>query len=156
VAIGTEDSDARHMVSMLDQLGVAASFPINSTDDLFSEHQAQLDTASILPYPVLVDGRNYTGHRPDLEKDSHLWSYVERFFRPQLMAHPDALVVPLGDTVARAVERLGAGLDHASRYFLNGFPHPSGANGHRKSHFAARYDELCGIVKKWSETRSKT
>jgi len=36
-----------------------------------------------------------------------------------------------------------------NNFILNGFPHPSGANGHRAKQFENNKKEMQSIIKKW-------
>jgi len=57
------------------------------------------------------------------------------------------LIIPLGivaEQVIREVENM------YSFTYLSGFPHPSGANGHRIKQFKRNYEQLKSTIKNWS------
>lgn len=58
---------------------------------------------------------------------------------------PEAMVIPLGKQAGLAVDLAGA----SPRRILRGFPHPSGANGHRLRHYITQRDQLQQSVRKW-------
>lgn len=134
-----------NLTGMLDDIGVARTLGVASTADLFTTHQHWLDTGSVLPYPIFVNGRNYTGHAPRLSADLWIWEYT-KLFQHHLAMLDDLLIVPLGETVSRVIRFIAPETTHC----LFGFPHPSGANGHRRSQFAERRSELKRIVSAWS------
>jgi hypothetical protein len=57
--------------------------------------------------------------------------YVEAMLSEELARTPEALGVPLGKRVDEALSWLVAREAVDSARILSGFPHPSGANGHR-------------------------
>ena len=74
---------------------------------------------------------------------------LEDILSPELAMVPDALIVPLGNATSECLGYLSsAGLLKSSRC-LFGFPHPSGANGHRKSQFEAEKHRLRSQLKSW-------
>ena len=83
--------------------------------------------------------RNYTGHSPSADRSQLLKRIVRTKLAPELATTADALIVPMGTAVSGLLESL-ADVDPAR--CLIGFPHPSGANGHAASQFAARRDAL--------------
>jgi hypothetical protein len=143
-----------NLVRMLDQLGLPDVLEIHSSAELFGVRDNLVHTTSALRYPVFVNGENYTGYTPAILKHPQLKSYVDTLLVEELRAASSALVVPLGKAVSRVLEYLVyAGLLEAERCLLN-FPHPSGANGHRKRHFEANKAALRGTVMRWYETSS--
>jgi hypothetical protein len=64
---------------------------------------------------------------------------VEEVLVPELATTTDALIVPLGTAVSGLLQSVR---DVDPTRCLFGFPHPSGANGHAASQFAARRDAL--------------
>lgn len=139
-----------NLVAMLDELGVQAMLGIASTSDLFSDHANLLHSTSALRYPVFKNGENYTGYSPEPTRHPVLTWMLERVLAPELAQVPNALIVPLGGSVERVLEYLTErGLLSEARW-LRGFPHPSGANGHRKSLFAKHRMKLAEAVRDWS------
>jgi hypothetical protein len=128
----------------LDKLGIADRLGIGSTTQLFEDsHSHLLHSTSLVRFPVFVGaGRsNYSGHNPR-PSASPLLSYVARnILAREIQELPQALIVPLG----RAV---GDGLAHLSTplHSLEGFPHPSGANGHGPAQFERNVGEMTDVV----------
>ena len=60
---------------------------------------------SLIPYPVFINNKNYTGSNPKIIENETLWSYVEKFFYKEIEALPDALIIPLGKSVEEVLER---------------------------------------------------
>lgn len=58
----------------------------------------------------------------------------------------NALVVPLGKAAQDAVAFLAADGLVSTAQCMTGFPHPSGANGHRVRQYAANREGLAGQV----------
>jgi hypothetical protein len=136
-----------NLVAMLDDLGLSRIFSLESSADLFAGRVELLDTGSVLMYPVFNAGQNYTGHTPKLEPRSWLWQFTDRVQR-QLSQYRDALVVPLGKAAESVASRL---CDPDSVTVLRGFPHPSGANGHRKTQFASHREAMARTVEEWGQ-----
>ncbi len=139
----------KNLTEMLDQLEIHHLLGINSTAELFSSRHDLLHTTSVLRYPVFVNGENYTGHKPDILTYQKFTDYIEQIFIPEMQAVTNSLVIPLGKAVADVLERLTQRGVLDDRRCLLGFPHPSGANGHRKKHFEARKDALKRLAKEW-------
>jgi hypothetical protein len=139
----------QHLVAMLNTVGLPACLGIAAATDLFTEHQALLHTTAAIRYPVFVNGRNYTGHHPPLLKTPVLRGFVEQVLAKELQQVPEGLIIPLGAAVAAALDYLAdAGAMDRGRC-LFGFPHPSGANGHRERAFAERREHLSLKLKEW-------
>ena len=136
-----------HLVQMLDQLGLAAGLQLSSCNELFQQHSRMLHTTSLLRYPVFVNQQNYTGSRPNLLMRTWLREQALASIQQELqLMERRRLIIPLGKTV----ERLLFLLEEAGRLdgaqVLKGFPHPSGANGHRKIQFHAYEDQMKQII----------
>jgi hypothetical protein len=139
----------RNLVSMLDQIGLAETLGIGSCEDLFGSAHHLASHMSVLAFPVFVNGRNYTG--ANITREPVFLALIRQVLAAQLLQAAQALVVPLGNAAADAVGLLIAeGVIDADRCLL-GFPHPSGANGHRRAHFDARRSELATTVARWYE-----
>lgn len=134
----------------LDLLGIRTYLGLCSTLELFDGKRHLLHTTSAVRYPVLVTRcgarenarENYSGHRPRLWKDRHLWSYVTHYLVPELDAVSRALIVPLGKCASQVLEVLSGDVPRLRGRFLRGFPHPSGANGHGPRAFSANLNSL--------------
>jgi hypothetical protein len=80
---------------------------------------------------VFVNGENFTGQGPLVESSGFFDEVLTDILAPQLSAHANALVIPLGDFVTRVLQRLvTSGVLHEEQCLFR-FPHPSGANGHK-------------------------
>jgi hypothetical protein len=139
----------KNLITMLDEVGLAGALKLDSCRALFGAARHWLHATSAIRYPVFVNGRNYGGHSPKIASSPVLQGFVDDFLAPELNAIPDALLVPLGacaDGVFQSLTRRGS-LD--ARRCLTGFPHPSGANGHRVREFKQSRNDLTQIVNKW-------
>lgn len=74
---------------------------------------------------------------------------VDQLLGPELSRVGDALIVPLGKATADSLRWLGDRGRLAPERWLDGLPHPSGANGHRARRFAAREAALSSHVARW-------
>lgn len=131
-----------NLVRMLDDLDVPSSLGIGSASELFRSATALVHTASAIRYPVFVNGRNYTGHVPDLLRNPFLRDCLESILAPELASVPHALIVPLGNAVSAGLQHLASLGALSVDRCLFGFPHPSGANGRRIKDFTERREEL--------------
>jgi hypothetical protein len=126
-----------NLVAMLDGIGVNRLLRVQSTASLWSDDVRLVQFASVLAWPVFVDGKNYRGAPP---------IFSTRILRELLMAGFGAdapklryaVFVPLGPVASKAVEFVAkeGGLDR--KRVLAGMPHPSGANAERISFFLGR------------------
>ncbi len=126
----------RNLVQMLDTLELPALLGIETATSLFHQHQKLLHPTSLLKQPVFYREKNYSGHQPKINRSPLLRHYAEEHFVAEInQLQKTALLIPLG----RVVETQVRGLIHDGRIeqhqLLSGFPHPSGANGHRKKQF---------------------
>ena len=134
-----------NLITMLDKIGVAERLDLPTTAALFDDASGYLHSTSALRYPVLKNGQNYSGS-PNIDNSRFLSDISRANLLPELQQHPNALIVPLGRAVERALAHLG--LD-SSRRTLWGFPHPSGGNGHRVAQFKSEYRQLRRAVSDW-------
>jgi hypothetical protein len=145
----------RNLIEMLDECGIPAIINSKSTTSLFNEKRYLLHTTSVIKYPVFYLGKNYTGHRPTIEQSEVLTYFAYKEFPKELnLISPPALVIPLGKTVEVIIKKLfndGKLLNHV---YLFGFPHPSGANGHRKKQFTIEKEKLKSVVNNWIKLRT--
>ncbi len=140
-----------NLVRMLDELSLPDMLGVSSSAVLFGTQHHLVHTTSAIRYPVFVDGKNYTGHHPDVLKHAKLREYVNTLLAQELEQVPDALVIPLGEAVSQALEYLVSSKRLESERCLLSFPHPSGANGHRKKQFEARKNALKSRALSWFE-----
>lgn len=142
----------RNLISMLDQCGLQNALGIDSSDTLFEQNRALLHTTSVVKYPVFYRGKNYTGHQPDLLKTEILAQYATKVFPGELsLIKSHALIIPLGITIERVIRHLNTASQLTGHTILYGFPHPSGANGHRAKQFENNKQAMARIIKKWAE-----
>ena len=123
--------------------------PIASTSELFGPRFDLLHSTSLLRYPVFKKGQNYSGHSPNPLDHAFLAAMIDKVFIPELASVPNALVVPLGKAVEDTLERLSIQGLLPIRRILRGFPHPSGANGHRKRMYNSSQQDMNTQVQQW-------
>lgn len=147
----------RNLTSMLDQCGVPEVLGTPTSSDLFGKSSDLLHTTSIIKNPVFTHGKNYNGHQPAINSSPLLQHYAYEVF-PEELAHitSPALFIPLGKTVEQMMYKLIEEKKVSGHTYLNGFPHPSGANGHRMKQFQQNEKQLCQHVRKWQEYHSSS
>jgi len=124
----------RNLVAMLDAVRVADLLGIATCASLWDENAALVHFTSAVRYPLFVDGANWSG-TPDLLGAAPIREWFEAYAPAEFRRLPNALLVPLGDAVARALHHL-ADTGHVRRAnILSGLPHPSGANAERVACF---------------------
>lgn len=132
----------KNIIDMLNDLDLHEMLGIESCDELFDDKDYLLHTTSLIPYAVFIKGKNYTGHNPKIFNNHLLSRFLDGYFKPQSAALKAALIVPLG----KAVEEIL--VSYVQEGFLNkdnilfGFPHPSGANGHRLKQFDCNKESM--------------
>ncbi|MCZ8522083.1 MULTISPECIES: hypothetical protein [Paenibacillus] len=128
----------RNLAGMLDRLGLPRLLGVPASEALFGEGQPGelLHTTSMLRDPVFVGGRNYTGHSPVLLAAPYLLASARTSLARELPLIGRPLIVPLGRTVEAVLRHMAEDGFLDSGQVLWGFPHPSGANGHRHAQFA--------------------
>lgn len=120
-----------------------------SCTELFANKRSLLHTTSLLKYPVFYKGKNYTGHNPSMKHSKLLTSFVFSVFPEELkLIDKNALIIPLGKIVDEMIKEL-ASAGKINQPFLTGFPHPSGANGHRLKQLAQEKNQLAKLVSSW-------
>lgn len=134
-AAGFAGSMRSHLQDMLDRLGLPGYLHIPSSSALFKESADLLHTTSLLRYPVFKEKRNYTGTHPDI-LSSPLLGEQALTGCEELEGLREALIIPLGKAVERVLRRFAEQGRIPEEHVLWGFPHPSGANGHRHRQFA--------------------
>ncbi len=130
------------LIHMLDTLKLQHYLNLSSSAELFQEEQAILHTTSLLRFPVFVGKKNYSGAQPNLLSNPFLREYGLASLKEELGFLRQALIIPLGKTVERMLQLLVSEGKLDPRRCLWGFPHPSGANGHRFKQFASHQDDL--------------
>jgi hypothetical protein len=139
----------RNLIQMLDDIGLHDALGLKTSAELFASGSTQLHTTSALRYPVFVDGKNYSGHRPKLLEVPVFRDIIQTDLKEELAQVPDAMVIPLGRCVNAVVEDLVGNSMLERRQCLIGFPHPSELNGHRVAQFSAKRLELHHAAKEW-------
>lgn len=141
----------KNLIEMLDELGLHKKLEIKTCLELFECKDYLLHTTSMIPYPVFINGKNYTGFSPKILESDILREYLKNYFYKEVECLNSALIIPLGKAVEEVLEgMIGEGLIQRKQCLL-GFPHPSGANGHRKKQFDANRDKLRSIVDRYFE-----
>lgn len=123
-----------NLVGMLDHIGLARWLGLKSCDELFGQHADLLQSTSVLPFPVFVDGENYKGN-PDPLRHPLLKALIQQHFVPMAQALPRAIYVPLGPVPTKVLDRLVANGHLRRQQVLAGLPHPSTANAERIAYF---------------------
>ena len=59
------------------------------------------------------------------------------------------LIIPLGKTVSEILSQIKSDGKLNENILLDGFPHPSGANGHRKKQFQMNSSNMAKKIKDW-------
>ena len=125
------------LIEMLDYCGLNRWLGISSATELFTSRRELLQTTSVLPFPVFVDGKDYNG-TPSMIKNPFLKQFLVEGSRKTLVGGASHVYVPLGPKVSEALNYLSQqGLINASQ-ILDGMPHPSGANAERIAYFLGR------------------
>jgi len=75
-----------------------------------------------------------------------LYSYVKKYFYKETDNLQNALIIPLGKAVEEILQQMIKENLIKEKQCLLGFPHPSGANGHRKSQFKENKNKLLNII----------
>jgi hypothetical protein len=156
--VGSFSNMRDKMAQMLDDIGIPESLRIERSEELFGAHYNLLHPTACIRHPVFVFNKrkqrwmNYTGHSPQLLRWPTSIRYIESFLAEELRQIPEALIVPCGEAVGSALQHLvEKKLLHGDRC-LFGFPHASGANGHREKFFLERKEQLRRTVAKWQRS----
>jgi len=143
-----------NLISMLDELGLPDYLHENSFSDLFGTDK--LAYSSILKYPVFIKGKNYNGHNPKLISHPFLKSVLESILIPELNELGNCLIIPLGKTANEGISFLHEKAKLKENQLLAGFPHPSGANSHRKKQFEQNKNMLITQIDKWFNSKQNS
>lgn len=134
------------LIHMLDTLKLHQHLNLTSCEELFQQQQTILHTSSLLHFPVFVDKKNYSGAQPKLLSNSFLRAQALSSLREELNILSRALIIPLGKTVESILQLLVSAGELDKQRRLWGFPHPSGANGHRYKQFANQQEQMVKIL----------
>ena len=141
----------KNLIDMMNELQIHKYLNLENCSQLFDKDCTLLHTTSVIPYPIFINGKNYTGHNPELSKSKILIRYVEQYFYPEAQYFNNALIIPLGKSVDDILK------DMCNRNILNhtnilfGFPHTSGANGHRRKQFEENKEFFNSIITEYFE-----
>lgn len=138
-----------NLIKMLDELGINRKLKIASSSELFEKSNSMLHSTSLLKYPVFVNEKNYTGNNPSPIKSDLMWNFVLKNFIPEINSFKNKLVIPLGKSVSEVLVKLNSDKLLNKNIFLENFPHPSGANGHRKKQFDEHKYFMSNQIKNW-------
>ena len=125
----------KNLTQLLNHIGLHNQLGIQTTAELFSNHQDMVQMCSVLQQCILVNGKNYAGSTPAMLKNELLKQHIDDYFIPMVQQLPNAIYIPLGkgvDEVLNYVSSLGYLND---QQILAGLPHPSGANAERIKYF---------------------
>jgi hypothetical protein len=137
------------LIAMLDGIGLSQALGIDTCAALYADRADLLQTSAVVRHPVFVGGKDWTGHTPPVRSNPLLRRYLTEVMLPELQAVPDALLISLGKCASDALATLlAAGALDPARCLI-GLPHPSGANGHRFTQYAAVRDETTARVATW-------
>ncbi|MBI2061314.1 MAG: hypothetical protein HYT87_16370 [Nitrospirae bacterium] len=131
-----------NLTRMLDALDLPRLLSIQSSSDLFGVARSLLHTTSAFRYPVFVGTRNYTGTNPRPSQSPFLMDFAREILASELESIPNAVLVPLGRSVEEVLQLLAVENRVRAGRWLSGFPHPSGANGHRVRLFSENRESL--------------
>lgn len=137
-----------NLINMLDELLINEYLSLDSTKVLFDNDSELLHTTSLIPYPVFINDKNYNGYTPKIIDSPLLMEYVQKHFYQELnQLENKPLIIPLGKSVEEVLRGMVSNKIVCQKQCLFGFPHPSGANGHRKDEFIKNKEYLKKIVK---------
>ncbi|MFC7680743.1 uracil-DNA glycosylase family protein [Paenibacillus sp. GCM10028914] len=139
-----------NLIDMLNGIGLDRYLNISSCDELFRDQQKLLHTTSLLGFPVFVEKNNYSGTHPNLLSNPFLKQTALASICEELDHIKPVLLIPLGKIVESVLHHLVAAGKLNADQCLWGFPHPSGANGHRHKQFAYHQDQMKEKIKSLS------
>ncbi len=118
----------KNLIALANQTDLPALLGVQSMQDVFEPACVLMDNTTLLPYPIFYKGQNYTGHTPKIDRSPMLKAICQTQLRKIKETYPNAVFIPLGKAVDEQVSKAHI-LDEER--IVHGFPHPSGANGHR-------------------------
>jgi hypothetical protein len=137
-----EGTMRKNLIAMLDELQLQNYLGLSSTGEFFDIANHLVHTASVIPYPVFYKGKNFSGSTPNMLKTDLLRRYIIECFASDITTLNNPLIIPLGINVAKVLHFLADNHYIKPNLILTGFPHPSGANGHRHKQFAENKAEI--------------
>jgi len=139
----------RNLVEMLDRIGLNSQLRIETCHGLFDTSSRLAHFTSAVSAPIFKQGENYRGYGPRLLEVPRLKQWVVENLARELASIPKAIVIPLGGVADEVIMFLAERRLFDSSRCLIGFPHPSGANGHRKEQFTRGRERWRGQVAEW-------
>lgn len=140
----------KNIIDMLNELELNKILNIDDCSELFDKKDFLLHTVSLIPYPVFVEGANYSGHMPKLVTTEFLMKYVYENFLDEfktLKNSKDIILIPLGRAVEDVLLKLSKDGLLDEKIILKGFPHPSGANVNRVVQFNKNKKDMIKFLK---------
>ncbi|QOR67048.1 hypothetical protein IM538_02420 [Cytobacillus suaedae] len=125
----------RNLIEMLDGIELNTHLNITTCAELYEDSNHLLHSSSTLRYPVFINKKNYTGSNPSMLKHPLLLQMIDGLLVPELREVKDAVIIPAGKAVSEVVRYLVEEGKIQNKTILFDFPHPSGANGHRKKQY---------------------
>ena len=133
------------LIKYLDELEINNILKIKSCKSLFNKDNKHLHTTSLVKYPVFDKGKNYSG--ANILKKKILLDFIEKNFLKELKTFKNCIIVPLGNTVSSTIEYLNSKYNLKLTCFLEGFPHPSGANARKNIQFKEHKSNMISLLK---------
>lgn len=141
-----------NLISMLDQINIPQVLHVPDSASLFGVNRHLIHTTSVIKYPVFSQNKNYTGHKPKVKQSPLLTKYAYEDFVDELnQIKNSTLVIPLGKMVEEVLQHILKSGNLTRHEYLFGFPHPSGANGHRIKQFNKNKTLFSSIIHKWEK-----
>ena len=134
------------LIKYLDALKINKKLRIKSCESLFNINSRYLHSTSLIKYPVFDKGKNYSGS--SLLKKKILLDFLEKHFVKELKKLDKAIIIPLGNTVSSSIDYLNDKFDLKLKYFLKGFPHPSGLNSRKDIQFKKNKIKMMNLLRK--------
>jgi hypothetical protein len=142
-----------NLVAMLDGIGLNNQLGISSCIALFDSLHHLVHFTSVVSAPIFRAGANYGGSGPRLLQVPKLRTWVVENLAAELASMPQAIIVPLGRVADEAIQFLQGRVSNLQGRCLAGFPHPSGANGHRHEDFRRGREQwktqVAAIARNW-------
>jgi len=132
------------LVKFLDELKINKILKIQSCESLFNLNNQYLHSTSLVKYPVFDKGKNYSG--VNILKKKILLDFIEDNFLKELEVFQGSIIVPLGNSVSSTIDYLNTKNQLKLKYFLKGFPHPSGLNARKNIQFKENREEMCRLL----------
>jgi hypothetical protein len=124
----------RNLILMLDFIGLNRALGKISCAELWDGQCEDVHFTSVLRYPVLINGENYSGI-PSAFGNGFLYSQCLDWLLEELRALPNAVFVPLGAAAGELLAHIAPAASICRSRILDGLPHPSGANIERIYYF---------------------